>query len=140
MLTHPRLSHAIMHLRPGARPLIDFVVQDDGHGPYLVEGSMENPPSQEEVDALTDAQLDAAQRRKSGPLSVPAAQAKLALYNFGLLDKVKTAVSSYPPMQIFFESAPVWSEAHPYVMGMAAELGITDQQKAALFDAAADLG
>lgn len=66
-IRHPRLSHAIMALRPGARPGIDFVCQDnaDGQGPYLVDGSMQNPPTQAEVDAVTTLQLDDAQFNKS---------------------------------------------------------------------------
>ena len=65
MLTHPRLAHAIMALRPGTKPQVDFVCVDNGNGPTLVDGSMVNPPTQAEVDALTTAQLDAAQAEKS---------------------------------------------------------------------------
>ena len=138
MLKHPRLAIALLVLRPGSNPQIDFRVQDDGNGPYLVEGSMKNPPTQEEVDALTEAQLNSAIRRFNGPLSVTAAQAKLALYNAGLYDQVQTAIAAYPPMKIYFDNAPTWSENHPYVLGMAAELEIEDV--AALFDAAYELG
>ena len=53
-----------MALRPGLKPLVDFLCRDDGDGPYLVDGSMVNPPTQAEVDALTTAQLDASQREK----------------------------------------------------------------------------
>ncbi len=61
-LRHPRLAHALMALRPGSRSLKDFVCRDDadGKGPYLVDGSMINPPTQAEVDALTTEQLDQA--------------------------------------------------------------------------------
>lgn len=67
MIRHPRLSHALLALRPGAKPLVDFLVQDDndGQGPYLVDGTMQNPPTQAEVDALTTQQLDDAQQEKS---------------------------------------------------------------------------
>lgn len=61
ILKHPRLAHAIMALRPGARPTIDFKVQDAGDGPFLVKDSMENPPAQSEVDAVSVEQLDKAQ-------------------------------------------------------------------------------
>lgn len=138
MLKHPRLAIALLVLRPGSNPQIDFRVQDDGNGPYLVEGSMKNPPTQEEVDALTEAQLNSAIRRFNGPLSVTAAQAKLALYNAGYYDMVKAAVEAYPPMKLYFDNAPTWNETHPYVLGMAAELEIEDV--AALFDAAYELG
>ncbi len=65
MLRHPRLSHALIALRPGAKPLVDFIVDDLGDGPTLREGSMLNPPTQEEVDALTVEQLDEAQASKA---------------------------------------------------------------------------
>jgi hypothetical protein len=64
VLRHPRLAHAIVALRPGTKPLVDFVVEDNGSGPTLRDGSMVNPPTQAEVDALTAAQLDAAQASK----------------------------------------------------------------------------
>ncbi len=64
-LAHPRLAHAILALRPGLKPGIDFICFDDGSGPRLQEGSMANPPSQAEVNALTTAQLDAAQADKA---------------------------------------------------------------------------
>lgn len=136
MLMHPRIAIAIRTLRPDLSSLSDFVVQDDGNGPYLVEGSMQNPPTQEEVDALTEEQLDSAQIRMNGPLSVTAAQAKLALYNADLYEQVKQAAEVYPPMKIFFDNAPTWSEDHPYVLGLAAELGISDDQKTDLFNQA----
>lgn len=63
-LHHPRLAHALMALRPGARPNVDFIVEDRGEGPVLREGSMQDPPSQDEVDAVTAEQLDAAQLAK----------------------------------------------------------------------------
>jgi len=67
VLRHPRLAHALMALRPGTRPLVDFICKDeaDGLGPYLVEGSMVNPPTQAEVDAVTPTQLDNAAFDKS---------------------------------------------------------------------------
>lgn len=134
MLRHPHLVIAIIFLRPSSAPGIDFIVQDDGEGPYLVDGSMQNPPTQAEVDAVTDEQLDSAQIRMGKPLSVTAAQAKLALYNADLLDAVKEAAAAYPPMQIFFDNAPTWSEDHPYVWGLAAQLGIPDEQITKLFN------
>lgn len=54
-----------MALRPGAKPLVDFIVEDDGSGPQLREGSMENPPSQDEINAVTVEQLDEAQKNKA---------------------------------------------------------------------------
>ena len=95
---------------------------------------MQNPPTQAELDALTEDQLYSAQIRMGKPLSVTAAQAKLALYNADLLDAVKEAAAAYPPMQIFFDNVPTWSEDHPYVWGLAAQLGIPDEQITKLFN------
>lgn len=71
------------------------------------------------------------------PNSVSAAQAKLALYNAGLLPDVEAAAAVYPPMQIFYANANEWHRVHPYVQGLAAELGLTDAQVDDLFRAAA---
>lgn len=65
MLRHPHIQLVIRCLRPEAKPLIDFIIQDDGDGPYLVDGSMLNPPTQDEVDAVSELQLNAAQAGKS---------------------------------------------------------------------------
>jgi hypothetical protein len=65
VITHPRLAHAIIALRPGSKPLIDFIVEDNGNGPTLKEGSMLNPPTQAQINALTGAQLDDAQAAKA---------------------------------------------------------------------------
>ncbi len=70
---------------------------------------------------------------------MPSAAAKLALYNAGLLDAARAAVEQYQPMKIYFDSATTWSEVHPYVLGIAAELGLTEQQKEQLFDLARTL-
>jgi hypothetical protein len=58
-LTHPQLARVLMLLRPGINPLFGFRVEDHGSGPFLVDGSMVNPPTQAQVDAVTIAQLDA---------------------------------------------------------------------------------
>lgn len=77
LLRHPRLAHALMALRPGSRPLRDFVCEDksDGLGPYLVEGSMINPPTQAEIDAVTVQQLDDALFDKSFKFDLVVARA-----------------------------------------------------------------
>jgi hypothetical protein len=57
---------------------------------------------------------------------VSAAQAKTALYNADLLDKVEEIVKAYPyrPVKIFFESANNWFESDPYVRAIGLELGL----------------
>lgn len=72
------------------------------------------------------------------PVQVSPAQAKLALYNAGLLDQVEGLVSAAPtPVRIFYESAGYWTRSNPYIAAIAAELGLTDQQVDDLFAAAA---
>lgn len=67
-LKHPRLSQVLRFLRPGAKPGMDkdfppganFVCEDNGQGPSLKSWYMdETPPTQVEVDAVTNEQLDA---------------------------------------------------------------------------------
>jgi hypothetical protein len=72
------------------------------------------------------------------PSPVTAAQAKLALFNADLYEPVKTAVSQvgYEPVRIYFENATEWHIGSPYVQGLAAELGLTDEQVEGLFTAA----
>lgn len=86
-LKHPRLAHALMHLRPGAKPLKDFICVDNGKGPELEAGSMVNPPTQAEVDAVTALQLDAAQASKVGTLRQRLARAGIDL------DELKTELA-----------------------------------------------
>lgn len=73
------------------------------------------------------------------PAKVTAAQAKLALYNAGLLDNISQAVQGYPPMKIYFDFATEWHRTHPYVLGMGQELGLSDAQIDELFRQAEQL-
>jgi hypothetical protein len=59
--------------------MFDFVVEDDGSGPQLAAGSMADPPTQAEVDAVTTEQLDAAQRSKAVSVSAPAVSGDVAV-------------------------------------------------------------
>lgn len=69
------------------------------------------------------------------------AQARIALYQAGLLDKVEAKVASaeYPPVRIYFDNAAEWRRDHPYIQGLAMDLGLTDDQVDNLFRAAARL-
>lgn len=72
---------------------------------------------------------------------VTAAQARMALYNAGLLDQVEQVVANHPyrPVRIYFDSATTWDRDHPYIQMLAPELGLTDADIDALFTAAAQL-
>lgn len=136
MIIHPELRLVIMVLRPGIDRVNGFLIQESDDGPCLVDGSMDNPPTQKEVDSVTQIEIENMKIRMNGPLAVSSAQAKLALYQAGLLDQVKQAAEAYEPMKIFFDNSPTWSEIHPYVLGLAAMLGISDEQKTELFNKA----
>lgn len=69
---------------------------------------------------------------------VTAAQAKIALYQAGLLDAVEAAVGAhpYPPVRIWYADASEWQRAFPYVQALGVEMGLTDAQMDALFKTA----
>ena len=75
------------------------------------------------------------------PFSVTPAQAKIALYNMGILDEVEAAVENHPyrPVQIYFSNATAWERANPYVIGLGYEIGLTDTEMDNLFILAATL-
>lgn len=79
--------------------------------------------------------------RNPVPVSVGPAQAKTALYNSGKLEAAQAAIdaANYPPMTIYWESATIWLRSHPYLQGLAVELGLDDDQVDDLFRAAAAL-
>ena len=72
------------------------------------------------------------------PLVVSASQAKIALYNAGLLEQVKTLVGEHPyePVRIWYADANQWERGHVYVQALGAELGLTAEDIDALFQAA----
>lgn len=114
----------------GFEPLVDFVVQDDGDGPYIREWlSDAAQPSAEEIEA-------------AGPVvpdTVTPAQAKIALYEAGLLNEVEALVADHPyrPVSIWWTSALAFERGHAYLNALGLELGLTDAEIDALFIAAA---
>jgi len=75
------------------------------------------------------------------PAVVTAAQAKIALFNAGLLDQVKAVVAGYPyeVVRIFFSDAGVWERGNPYVQALGIEIGLTEEQMDDLFMSASRL-
>ncbi|MDF2984296.1 MAG: hypothetical protein K0Q69_4068 [Devosia sp.] len=73
------------------------------------------------------------------PVSVTRAQAKIALYNAGLLANAEALVANhpYPPVRIWYSDASVWERTNPYVNSLATELGLSDEQVDDLFVVAA---
>ncbi len=162
MITHPRLAHALIALRPGSKPLVDFVVEDNGDGPTLLEGSMVNPPTQEEVDALTVDQLDAAQAAKArGPnpaisdrqfaqalkvAGVITFQEALAFVQVGtipaLLQGAIDAIqdqTTREAAELLVCGATVFYRLHPMSVALGTALGWTPAQMDALWASAAAL-
>lgn len=72
------------------------------------------------------------------PTIVSASQAKIALYNAGLLEDVEAAVAVHPyePVRIWYEAANEWHRGHAYVQALGLELGLTDDVIDGLFVAA----
>lgn len=61
----PGMADALTALFPSAVPLVDFVVRDDGSGPYIAVWNLEAPqPSQQEIEAVTDGDVAMAQHIK----------------------------------------------------------------------------
>ena len=75
------------------------------------------------------------------PSIVSASQAKIALFNAGLLDDVEAMAVAHPyrPVRIWYSSANEWQRLHPYVQALGAELGLTGERINALFAEAATI-
>ena len=98
----------------------------------------------DQINAALAAQLSrippVAEPQPRPPIFVTPAQAKVALYNAGMLDAVEAAIAtSYRPIQIYWNSASVFDRNHPYIVGVGALLGLSDDQMDALFLAASSL-
>lgn len=92
--------------------------------------------------ALSPDELVELEAAKSRPEPVPSSvhmrQARLALFNAGLYDKVQAAVAAAaPPMQIWWEYSSDVHRDHPRVLEMAQVLGFDDAKLDELFIAAA---
>src|SRR5262249_31481098 len=57
------LYHAIIQLYPGADPRRDFLLQDDGAGPYIAAWRLADPEPTAEQLAAASAAYDAAQQQ-----------------------------------------------------------------------------
>lgn len=75
------------------------------------------------------------------PSVVSASQAKIALFNAGLLDEVEAAVAAHPYriVQIWFMDANQWERGNPYVQALGIEIGLDDEEIDALFVAASKI-
>lgn len=69
------------------------------------------------------------------PASVTRAQVMIVLYEEGLLEKVEALVSSHPyyPVRLWWENALNFERDNAYLAGIAADLGLSEEQVDALF-------
>lgn len=92
--------------------------------------------TQEQVDAV-NAVYAAHDPTKIVAPSVAASQAKIQLLRSGLLDAVKAAVAAADAeTQLWFAEAATWHPDNAHVLALATQLGISPDQKAALFTSA----
>lgn len=97
--------------------------------------------TQDERDAAAAVVAGFDAKAANVPQAVGSAQAKTALFNAGLLAAVEAAIDAaeYPPLRIYYASATEWQRHHAYLLGIQAEVGLTDAQVDDLFRAAAQL-
>lgn len=125
-------THDYTHRFPAGKRLLEVRPASavDGVQPgwaYRDGGFHDDPPPVPDVSAAA-ARIALLQ----APSTVPEAD--------NMLDLVEWIVMQYPrEVQIWFESAQVWERYNPYVMGLAAELGMTDEEVDELFMKASKL-
>lgn len=89
--------------------------------------------------------IDPEKAKQPVPRQVTMRQARLALLGAGLLDQVDAAIAAIPDpihrkaAQIEWEYAQTVDRNSPFTQQLAAGLGITEEQKDALFTQAATL-
>lgn len=73
------------------------------------------------------------------PASVTPAQAKIILFENGLLDEVEALVAGHPyrPVSIWWSNAIQFDRGNAYLIALGIELGLTDEQMDEMFIAAA---
>lgn len=79
---------------------------------------------------------------KIKPTVVSAYQARVALYHAGLLDAVEAMVSdpnTAMEVKLAWEYATEFHRDNPFILALAPQLGLTEEQLDALFEAAAQV-
>ena len=119
---------AIEYLFRGIELDRDYVVRDDGTGPYISRWSRPEPqPTPEELEAARPA-AEAWAARQAMPTLTPA-QLDLALLQFGLLDAVEAFVAATDrPTQIAYKRVQTFERSNPLLNTAAGLLGMTDEQ------------
>ena len=137
---HDNIHAAIQSLHPGASLVHDYAWTMGADGePFMRKWDSGK------LGPLDLAAIEAEALRLASvvlvPTSVSQAQAMVALYNAGLLDRVKTLIENHPyaPIRLWFTYASPWERKNPYLNGLALELDLTDKQIDDLFIAASKL-
>lgn len=125
------LAENLLALYPGANPTRDFMVQDDGNGPYLAywnEGTLGPRPDTDNLPAPVT----------PTPTEVTPRQARLALHSAGLLDQVQAAVDAAGgATKISWEYSTIIERNSPLITSIGGSLGLTPEQIDVLFKYAA---
>lgn len=124
----------------GFKNHIDFVLQDDGDGVYILTWSAAQPqPTPEEIEAATPAAMEWWVRKQIKP--VTRRQMLTALHRAGLLDTIKAAVAASGDieLQIAFDESQEFQRDNPFLASMAQALGKSDTEVDAIFALAASL-
>jgi hypothetical protein len=121
---NPRFD-AIRSLVPGAQLSMQNDVIIDWQTPGVSQ------PSEAEIDA----EIVRLAHARSIPTSCGPAQAKIVLWEMGLLDQVEVMIGAHPykPVSIWYHAATVWERAHPYIAALGYELDLTDEDIDDLF-------
>jgi hypothetical protein len=140
-VTHDQLVKSLQYGWPNTEWVLQGDTVDDlswvGPGEKPTEEDVNAAFAEIDYDAIVASEREEAEASNKAMRSVTAAQAKLALYANGKLDIVEQAVAQYVPYKLFYDNSPYWQRNHPYVMGIGAELGLSEEEIDALFDAAA---
>lgn len=128
------MYRAIKHLFPGIADG-EFLLQDDGAGPYVARWSRpEAKPTPEQIAAVVVP--------PAVPQVVSKFQAKAALRGAGLLDQVETMMAdpaADPLARLAWAEAQEFRRTSPTVAAMAGALGLDDAALDDLFTTAAGI-
>lgn len=128
------MYEAIKHLFPGISDA-EFLLQDDGVGPYIARWSRPEPKP-------TPEQLAAVVVPPAVPPIVSKFQAKAALRGAGLLDQVEQMMAdpaADPLAVLAWQDAQEFRRTSPTVAAMAGALGLDAAALDALFTTAAGI-
>lgn len=127
------IHYAIQELHPGALFGLDYVFEAGPANEPILRTWDADKLGPFNMPVLKAKCLEIA-ARKIVPAEVTSAQAVVALQRRGLLSQVETVIADYPAdVQIWYHRARTWQRNNPYVLGIAIELGLSDDEVDDLF-------